>query len=90
MKSEFKPMPGYVVVELDEEEEDTDGFLLPEAQANKFATVLKVGPHLNPWKRIFRYPKDLKPGDRVLLATLRGQVHANILAVRLDEIRLKE
>ena len=82
-------MPGYVVIELDEEKRDIEGYLLPEAQADKFATVLEVGPHLNPWKRIFRYPKDLKPGDRVLLATLRGQVYENILAVRLDEIRLK-
>lgn len=82
-------MPGYVIVELDEEKEDIEGYLLPEAQANKFATVLEVGPHLSPWKRIFRYPKDLKPGDRVLLAALRGQAHENTLVVRLDEIRLK-
>lgn len=83
-------MPGHVVVELDEQNEEVDGYLLPEAEANKFATVLAVGPHLNPWKRIFRYPMDLKPGDRVLLRDLRGQLHGNILAVRLDEIRLKE
>lgn len=83
-------MPGHVIVELDPENKEVDGYLLPDAQANKFATVLEVGPHLNPWKRLFRYPKDLKPGDRVLLANLRGQLYGNILAVRLDEIRLKE
>lgn len=82
-------MPGHVIVELDEQKEDLEGFLLPEAELNKFATVLEVGPHLNPWKRIFRYPKDLKPGDRILLRDIRGQLHGNILTVRLDEIRLK-
>lgn len=88
----YKPAPGYVLCEINADIEEEMGMILPGGRRSNWAKVIEVGERPF-WEKVLERlggSVRLRPGDQVLLPTVKGTfADGQYACVRKAEIRVK-